>query len=67
MRLVRFVSLFPYMLFFDVYKFNLISSINSLYVVLCAVQTGGPGLPEEKKVEAQLQSKVFCLSTHLTL
>jgi len=66
LSLVRFVPLILYMLFFDVNKFNLISSINSLYVVLCAVQTGGPGIPEEKKVEAQLQSKVFCLSTDLT-
>lgn len=53
------------MLFFDVNKFHLISSINSLYVVFCAVQTGGPGIPDEKKVEAQLQSKVFCLSSYL--
>lgn len=51
------------MLFFDVYKCNMVSSINCLYLVLCAVQTGGPGVPEEKKVEAQLQSKMFCLST----
>lgn len=66
LRLLRFVPLILYMLFFNVYKCNLIFSINSLYVVLCAVQTGGPGIPEQKKVEAQLQSKVFCLSTYLT-
>lgn len=60
------MSLIPYVLSFDVEKLNPVSPIHFVYVVLCVVQTGGPGIPEEKKVEAQLQSKVLCFSTYLT-